>query len=215
MFFHIRMHLRNSRDSLVSCNPSTLTHIRRKIQPATLRGPTEWRLFPGSLVYLTCVRWPQWEEWVYLSSLDPFPILRSDRETTWVQPRKWKQDELLEIPFHPTSWQMMNPSLRGTQPTQLISLEDPSALLSFNEEASTLNYEKKMGRNTFKSIFLSLVSKITKKHTTFFFFLAIQRCHELLAVIDRLSLTKELGPSNSFIRYKLENEGYNIKPFWV
>lgn len=169
VFFHIRMHLRNSRDSLVSCNPSTLTHIRRKIQPATLRGPTEWRLFPGSLVYLTCVRWPQWEEWVYLSSLDPFPILRSDRETTWVQPRKWKQDELLEIPFHPTSWQMMNPSLRGTQPTQLISLEDPSALLSFNEEASTLNYEKKWVEILLK-VFSFLLFLRSQRSTLLFFF---------------------------------------------
>lgn len=55
------------------------------------------------------------------------------------------------------------------QPTQLLSLEDTSALLNFNEETSILNY-KTMGGNTFKSILLSLVSKITKKHTTFFFF---------------------------------------------
>lgn len=63
----------------------------------------------------------------------------------------------------------MNPSLRGTQPTQLLSLEDTSALLNFNEETCILNY-KTMGGNTFKSILLSFVSKITKKHTTFFFF---------------------------------------------
>ena len=83
------------------------------------------------------------------------------------------------------------PSLRGTQPTQLLSLEDTFALLNFNEEISVLNY-KTMGGNTFKSILLSLISKITKKHTTFFF-LTIKRCHELLAIINRIISVKGAG----------------------